>query len=51
VFQLISGGYAFVQPEAGGGVAFFAHIGGFAFGFLAVKLFTTGRPRRYAPSY
>jgi membrane associated rhomboid family serine protease len=51
VFQLISGGYAFVQPEAGGGVAFFAHIGGFAFGFLAVKLFTTGRPRRYEPSY
>jgi membrane associated rhomboid family serine protease len=51
VFQLITGGYAFVHPEAGGGVAYFAHIGGFVFGFLAVKLFSTGRPPRYEPSY
>jgi membrane associated rhomboid family serine protease len=52
LFQLITGGYAFVHPEAGGGVAYFAHIGGFAFGFLAVKLFSTGRPPpRYEPSY
>jgi membrane associated rhomboid family serine protease len=51
VFQLITGGYAFVHPEAGGGVAYFAHIGGFVFGFLAVKLFMTGRPPRYEPSY
>jgi membrane associated rhomboid family serine protease len=51
LFQLITGGYAFVHPEAGGGVAYFAHIGGFVFGFLAVKLFSTGRPRRYEPSY
>jgi membrane associated rhomboid family serine protease len=51
LFQLVSGGYSFVQPEAGGGVAFFAHIGGFAFGVLAVKLFSAGRPRPLQPSY
>jgi len=51
VFQLIEGGYAFVHPQEGGGVAYFAHIGGFVFGLLAVKLFSTGRPSRPAPSY
>jgi membrane associated rhomboid family serine protease len=51
IFQLIDGGYAFVHPQEGGGVAYFAHIGGFVFGFLAVKLFTTGRPRPYQPEY
>ena len=30
--QAWTGGLALEQPEAGGGVAFFAHIGGFAFG-------------------
>jgi membrane associated rhomboid family serine protease len=51
VFQLIDGGYAFVRPEAGGGIAYFAHIGGFVFGLLAVKIFTTGRPRPIESSY
>ncbi len=32
------------QPEAGGGVAFFAHVGGFAFGLLAVRAFAIRRP-------
>jgi rhomboid family protein len=45
VFQLIEGGAEFLYPSEGGGVAFFAHIGGFVFGFLAVKPFATGRPR------
>ena len=41
VFQLWQGGFDLLSPEAGtGGVAFFAHIGGFIFGFLVVKLFT-----------
>ena len=31
---------------AGGGVAYFAHIGGFVFGALAVRAFVFGRPRR-----
>jgi membrane associated rhomboid family serine protease len=32
---------AFSEPigEGGGGVAYFAHIGGFLFGLLAIKLF------------
>jgi membrane associated rhomboid family serine protease len=51
IFQLIDGGYAFLRPQAGGGIAYFAHIGGFVFGLLAVKIFTTGRPGRFEPSY
>ncbi|MEA2410980.1 MAG: hypothetical protein QOC77_1541 [Thermoleophilaceae bacterium] len=35
------------QPLTGGGVAYFAHIGGFAFGLLAIKLFAS----RYDASY
>jgi membrane associated rhomboid family serine protease len=51
VYQLVLGGYSFVQPEAGGGVAFFAHIGGFAFGLVAIKAFAAGRPRPVRPTY
>ena len=36
-FQLWLGGFSLVEPEGGGGVAFFAHIGGFVFGLLAAK--------------
>jgi rhomboid family protein len=43
-FQLWEGGYSIVQPQAGGGVAFFAHIGGFAFGALTVRLFMVRPP-------
>jgi membrane associated rhomboid family serine protease len=45
-FQLWEGGFSIVQPQAGGGVAFFAHIGGFAFGVLTVRLFTVRPPLR-----
>ena len=38
VFQLARGGAAIAHPEQGGGVAFFAHVGGFLFGALLVKL-------------
>ena len=31
------------RPAAAGGVAYFAHIGGFAFGLLAIKLFARRR--------
>jgi membrane associated rhomboid family serine protease len=51
VYQLVIGGYSFVQPEAGGGVAYFAHLGGIAFGLLTIKLFAAGRPRPLRPSY
>jgi membrane associated rhomboid family serine protease len=43
-FQLWEGGYSIVQPQAGGGVAFFAHIGGFAFGALTVRMFMIRAP-------
>jgi hypothetical protein len=51
VYQLVIGGYSFVHPEAGGGVAYFAHLGGIAFGLLTIKLFATGRPGSLRPSY
>ena len=37
VFQLWLGGFSLVEPQSGGGVAFFAHIGGFVFGALAIR--------------
>ncbi len=43
-FQLLDGGASLAHPEEGGGVAFFAHIGGFVFGALAVKLLQQRRP-------
>ena len=43
-FQLLDGSNALVHPEQGGGVAFFAHIGGFVFGALTVKLVQSRRP-------
>ena len=48
-FQLLDGGASIAHPEEGGGVAFFAHIGGFAFGALTVKLFQKRRP--LSPAY
>jgi membrane associated rhomboid family serine protease len=48
-FQLWQGGASLEHPEAGGGVAFFAHIGGFAFGALTVYLVARRRPLR--PTY
>ena len=43
-FQLLEGSSSFSRPEQGGGVAFFAHIGGFVFGALVVKLVQLRRP-------
>ena len=51
LFQLWEGSFSFTHPEEGGGVAYFAHIGGFAFGFLAIRLFSSGRPPPLRPSY
>jgi membrane associated rhomboid family serine protease len=45
-FQLLDGGFALVHPEQGGGVAFFAHVGGFVFGMLTVFLVARRRPLR-----
>ena len=38
LFQLWQGGFGLVSPSAGGGVAFFAHVGGFTFGTLIAWL-------------
>ena len=53
LFQLISAfGMIGLGPQAGGGVAFMAHIGGFIAGVVLVKLFAVGSqppaPRRSA---
>ena len=45
VEQFYIGGLSLTQPEAGGGVALFAHVGGFVFGALTVRLFARGRVR------
>jgi membrane associated rhomboid family serine protease len=46
VFQLISAfGVIGLGPQAGGGVAFMAHIGGFIAGLALVRIFAAGRRR------
>jgi membrane associated rhomboid family serine protease len=49
LLQVWTGGLALERPEAGGGVAFFAHIGGFTFGVLTglFLVSTRRRPRRF----
>jgi membrane associated rhomboid family serine protease len=44
VFQLWAGTASLERPEQGGGVAFFAHVGGFVFGLLLVRVFAVRRP-------
>jgi len=45
--QVLFGYFGLNDPSGdGGGVAYFAHIGGFAFGLLAIKLFASERRRR-----
>ena len=47
--QIWVGGVGLTHPDQTGGVAVFAHIGGFAFGFLTVKLVAQRRPLQ--PAY
>jgi len=48
--QLLSGLGSLALPTTGGGVAFFAHIGGFVAGLLLVRLFMIGKqPHAYDP--
>jgi len=47
--QLWQGGVGLTHPDQTGGVAVFAHIGGFAFGLLTVFLVTKRRPLQ--PTY
>jgi membrane associated rhomboid family serine protease len=48
-FQLWEGNYALTHPQQGGGVAFFAHVGGFVFGMSTVHLVKVRSPLR--PQY
>ena len=48
VMQIYFGGLGVAHPTGGEGVAFFAHVGGFVFGFLFVRAFTVRRPLRPA---
>jgi len=48
LLQLAEGGFSLTQPQAGGGTAFFAHVGGFVFGLATVRLFTERPPLRPA---
>jgi membrane associated rhomboid family serine protease len=49
--QLWSGGLSIIHPEAGGGTAFFAHIGGFIFGIATVLLVARRRPQAPTSRY
>jgi membrane associated rhomboid family serine protease len=46
LLQLWLGSFSLIQPQAGGGVAFFAHIGGFVFGLATVYVFRKRQPLR-----
>jgi membrane associated rhomboid family serine protease len=47
--QLVLGALGLTTPgSTGGGVAYFAHVGGFAFGLLAIRTFATRRSPAYA---
>ena len=49
--QVLFGALELTTPAggAGGGVAYFAHIGGFVFGLLTIKLFASASRRKDAP--
>jgi membrane associated rhomboid family serine protease len=38
VYQLIQADFGLMSPERGGGVAFFAHVGGFVFGLVVATV-------------
>ena len=46
LFQLWQGGFSVTHPDSGGGVAFAAHVGGFLFGVLVVRIVQVRPPLR-----
>jgi membrane associated rhomboid family serine protease len=46
LLQSYEGGLGILRPDSTGGVAVFAHLGGFAFGLLTVYLIAKRRPMR-----
>ncbi len=54
LYQLVEANFSLIAPAAGGGVAFFAHVGGFIFGaIVASALAAAGRvePQDYANAF
>ena len=49
VLDAVLGGLGLLTPFGGAGLAYYAQLGGFAFGLLAVRAFARGRPPRYGP--
>jgi membrane associated rhomboid family serine protease len=49
--QAWTGGLSLVHPQSGGGVAFFAHIGGFAFGLATGLVLLAANRRTRAPRH
>jgi membrane associated rhomboid family serine protease len=49
VYQLIEANFGLLRPGSGGGVAFFAHVGGFTFGVLVTLAGIRRRERAGAP--
>jgi membrane associated rhomboid family serine protease len=52
LYQLIEANFGLLSPGSGGGVAFFAHVGGFVFGVLVTLAMVRRRPaprERIAP--
>ena len=49
LLQLLQGTTSLFAPRIGGGVAWWAHVGGFVAGMLLVRPFTFGRQRRWYP--
>jgi membrane associated rhomboid family serine protease len=49
LFQAWDSGWSVTHPQESGNIAYFAHIGGFVFGMLAVKVLMTGRPPQLQP--
>jgi membrane associated rhomboid family serine protease len=45
IVQAVFGAAGLTAPTSGGGVAYFAHIGGFIFGVVAIRLVATRRKR------
>jgi len=43
-FQLWQSNFSVTHPGQAGGVAFAAHVGGFVFGFVAIKAFQVRPP-------
>jgi hypothetical protein len=50
LLQAYTGGLSLLHPQSGGGVAFFAHIGGFAFGVVTGLLLARGGRRPQVPT-